>query len=114
MRSVKITLAALVILTLVVAADVGAQATCAVTVQTDPPGAWVTLKGDGAVSGLSPVLFQQPLIGEYELIARKPGYEIASTKVLLQPGRPLEFSLTLPAGPISLCELSCFIRRPNS
>ena len=95
MKFIKIISATMVMVALAGGASVSAQATGAVTVQTDPPGAWVTIEGDGSVSGLSPVLFQQPLIGEFRLIATKPGYEKKSTKVLLQPGRPLEFSLKL-------------------
>jgi hypothetical protein len=95
MRFIKTVSVVVVIMALASGVSVCAQATGAVTIKTDPPGAWVTLKGDGSVSGLSPALFQQPLIGEYSLIAKKPGYETKSTKVLLQPGRPLEFSMKL-------------------
>ncbi len=101
MKFIKILSAMMVMAALAGGASVSAQATGAVTVQTDPPGAWVTLEGDGSVSGVSPALFQQPLIGEFRLIATKPGYETKSTKVLLQPGRPLEFSLSLsPKSPL--------------
>jgi len=75
--------------------DVAAQVTGDITIESNPPGAWITLKGAATLSGISPVRFQQPLIGEYRLLASKPGYETSSTRVLLQPGRPLQFSVDL-------------------
>ncbi|MFH1687829.1 MAG: DUF5683 domain-containing protein [bacterium] len=68
-----------------------------VTVKTVPDGALITLKGEATVSGVSPVRFRQPLLGDYTLVASMPGYEARSQRVVIPPDRQVEFSLTLRA-----------------
>ena len=61
--------------------------TTGVTVKTDPPGAQVILSGEARVSGVSPVHFNQPLIGDYELKVVRPGFESHTSHLILDPTR---------------------------
>jgi len=65
------------------------------TVKSSPSGAEVVLKGEAVVVGITPTVFQQPLFGEYKVNVKKFGYEKYSTRVILDPSRPQELSVTL-------------------
>lgn len=65
------------------------------TVRSTPEGAQVTLLGDVTVSGVTPALFRQILIGKYRLQISRPGYENYSTNLILDPSRPMEVSVEL-------------------
>lgn len=66
-----------------------------VTVRSTPEGAQVTLSGDVVVSGVTPVQFNHPLIGQYKLIVKKRGYESYSTRVVLDPTKQMEIAVRL-------------------
>lgn len=66
-----------------------------VTVTSDPGGAQVRLTGDATIAGVTPTTFHQFLIGDYDLIVSKPGYETYKERVLIDPSRPLQFSVSL-------------------
>ena len=65
------------------------------SVTSTPAGALTTLSGETIVSGVTPARFRHLLVGEYRLDVRMLGYETHSTRVALDPARPLEISVTL-------------------
>ncbi len=65
------------------------------TVNSNPTGAEVLLKGDLIVSGVSPVSFTQGMQGRYRVIVRKYGYETYKSSVYLQPEKPMNLSVQL-------------------
>lgn len=67
------------------------------TVRSTPQGALVTLSGDMTVSGVTPALFRQILVGEYRLQISRFGYETYSTDLILDPSRPMEVAVELSA-----------------
>ena len=68
-----------------------------ITVTTKPSGALVSLRGEVVLSGISPVRFHQPLIGDYQLVVEKRGFERHHSHVLLDPTQSLSFEVTLSA-----------------
>lgn len=66
-----------------------------VTVRSLPPGAQVTLSGGAFVSGITPVRFHQILIGDYELVLKKHGYETYTSRVVLDPTKQMEIDVKL-------------------
>ena len=65
------------------------------TVVTTPPGAQVTLDGEADLSGISPITFTYPAIGEYKLRISKRGYEGYATRILLDPSKPQQVAVEL-------------------
>lgn len=65
------------------------------TVVTTPQGAEVTLKGDVILSGISPVRFRQMIVGSYNLVVSKPGYETYSKQIVVDPFTPTEIDVRL-------------------
>lgn len=57
------------------------------TVRSNPPGADVRADGEASAAGITPVTFQYPLIGQYDLRISKHGYETYKTKVALDPSK---------------------------
>lgn len=68
-----------------------------ITVTTVPDGALVAIRGEATVTGVSPVRFTQPLMGDYTIEATMPGYERRSQRVVLAPDKPMKFALKLNA-----------------
>jgi hypothetical protein len=66
-----------------------------VTVNSNPPGAEVTLEGDMTVNGLTPVVFMNGLEGKYRLTISEYGYEDYSRWVFLHPDRSIDLTVTL-------------------
>jgi len=66
-----------------------------VTVVSDPPGAEVTLDGAVTVSGVTPAIFNQTLIGDYRLKISRHGYENYKTRLVIDPSKPMQFDVTL-------------------
>ncbi|MDH3891477.1 MAG: DUF5683 domain-containing protein [candidate division Zixibacteria bacterium] len=66
-----------------------------VSVTSTPTGAIATLSGEAVVSGVTPARFRHLLVGEYRLDVRMFGYETHSTRVALDPARPLEIGVSL-------------------
>ena len=64
-------------------------------VRTQPPGAVATVSGELTVSGVTPVLFQQPLIGDYKLELKRYGYETYKTHLVLDPSKQMTLDVTL-------------------
>ena len=64
-------------------------------VESTPPGAEVILRGEAVVTGVTPTIFSQPLVGEYGIEIKKYGYEKYSSKVVLDPARPLTLTIDL-------------------
>ena len=64
-------------------------------VESTPAGAEVLLKGEAVVAGISPTIFNQPLVGEYKVEIKKYGYENYSTRVILDPTKPITLSIKL-------------------
>lgn len=96
MSSTKWILAAVAVATVIgqtcVAQD---QSTTGVTVISTPAGADVTIAGDLIISGVTPVTFRHPLIGDYKLTVKKYGWETYSTRVTLDPGKATEINVRL-------------------
>ncbi len=65
------------------------------TVNSNPTGAEVLLKGDLIISGVSPVSFTQGLQGRYRVIVRKYGYETYKSSVYLQPEKEMNLTIQL-------------------
>jgi len=66
-----------------------------VTVRSNPEGAQITLSGEAIVSGVTPVRFRQLLIGDYDLVLKRPGYETYSDRVVLDPTKKMEINVRL-------------------
>lgn len=66
-----------------------------VSVTSTPTGAIATLSGEAVVTGVTPVRFRHLLVGEYRLDVRMYGYETHTSRVALDPARPLEIAVTL-------------------
>jgi hypothetical protein len=89
-----LTLAALVLmLSLTVSAQTSTGS--GIVVRSSPPGAEVILKGDALVTGITPATFQYPLVGEYELTVKRPGYDRYRTHVILDPSQQLQLDIEL-------------------
>lgn len=65
------------------------------TVNSNPSGAEVLLKGDLIISGVSPVSFTQGIQGQYRVLVRKYGYETYKSSVYLQPEKQMNLSVQL-------------------
>jgi len=65
------------------------------TVTSTPGGAEVMLKGEATVTGISPVSFRYPLIGSYEIIVKRFGYERYSTRLNIDPAKSSQLDVTL-------------------
>lgn len=66
-----------------------------VVVNTQPPGAEVTLDGEALVTGISPAYFPQGLVGAYRLKVKKYGFESHQTDLVLDPTRRISVDVTL-------------------
>lgn len=66
-----------------------------ISVTTSPPGAEVILTGDAIVSGVTPAVFRQGLVGRYKVSIIRPGYESYRTTVVLDPSLPYNLNVTL-------------------
>ncbi len=66
-----------------------------VVITTTPPGAQVTLGGEATVSGVAPIHFRQPLIGDYELKVEKAGWETYKSKLVLDPTKQISVDVDL-------------------
>ncbi|MEW5797029.1 MAG: DUF5683 domain-containing protein [Candidatus Zixiibacteriota bacterium] len=93
MKRILITAAGFWLLPLVSLAQ--AQPVGALTVITTPPGAEVSLAGDANLAGISPITFTYPILGEYELVIRKLGFEEYRTNLLLDPQKPQQVLVEL-------------------
>ncbi|MBU8934081.1 MAG: PEGA domain-containing protein [candidate division Zixibacteria bacterium] len=65
------------------------------TVRSNPPGAQVILSGDAVVSGITPARFGHLMVGDYKLTVMKHGYEDYSTRLVLDPSKPLAVDISL-------------------
>jgi len=65
------------------------------TVNSNPTGAEVLLKGDLIISGISPVSFTQGMQGKYKVIVRKYGYETYNSSVYLQSDKATSLNVQL-------------------
>jgi hypothetical protein len=65
------------------------------TVTTNPQGAEVILEGDVILSGVSPVRFRQMIVGKYNLIVKKAGYETYCKQISVDPFTPTEIDVRL-------------------
>ncbi len=66
-----------------------------VAVVSDPPGAEVVLDGEATITGVSPVQFNQPLIGDYTLRVKRRGWETYTTHLVLDPTKQLNVNVNL-------------------
>lgn len=55
----------------------------------------MTLSGDAIVSGVTPARFRHLLVGNYELVLKKHGYETYSTRVTLDPTKQMAMNVRL-------------------
>lgn len=53
------------------------------------------LEGEAELSGITPITFGYPLIGEYRLTARKHGFEDYQTRLVLDPSQPQQLNIDL-------------------
>jgi len=65
------------------------------TIVTIPQGAEVSLEGDVILSGVSPVRFRQMIVGKYNLVVKKAGYESYNKQVIIDPFTPTEIEVRL-------------------
>ncbi|MFZ5981831.1 MAG: DUF5683 domain-containing protein [Candidatus Zixiibacteriota bacterium] len=64
-------------------------------VESTPAGAEIILRGEVVVTGVTPTIFSQPLFGEYQVEINKFGYENYSSRVVLDPTKPLTLTVKL-------------------
>lgn len=79
------------------AAGLGAQSSPPgnLTVRSNPPGADVLVRGEASATGITPVTFQYPLIGAYELKIQKHGFETYRTRMALDPAKQMVVDVRL-------------------
>lgn len=65
------------------------------TVRSNPPGADVLVQGEASATGITPVTFQYPLIGSYDLKIKKHGYETYKTRMVLDPAKQMVVDIKL-------------------
>jgi hypothetical protein len=65
------------------------------TVRSNPPGADVLVAGEASATGITPVTFQYPLIGPYDLKIKKSGYETYKTRMVLDPAKQMVVDIKL-------------------
>lgn len=66
-----------------------------ISVQSNPPGATVTIEGEAYLTGVTPAAFYQTLIGHYLLKVSRSGFETHSYRVMLSPDRPTVINVDL-------------------
>ncbi len=66
-----------------------------VVIDCTPAGALATLTGEAIVSGVTPVRFQQPLAGKYELTVTHYGYETYHSEIIIDPSRETTVQVSL-------------------
>lgn len=64
-------------------------------IDTNPPGAFLTLDGEYQLSATSPCQIPDNIIGNYRLKAKLPGYESWNGEILILPNQDNAFSLKL-------------------
>lgn len=64
-------------------------------IETNPPGAFLTLDGEYRISATSPCRIPDNIIGNYRLKARLPGYESWSGDILILPNQDNAFSFKM-------------------
>jgi hypothetical protein len=67
------------------------------TVDSNPPGALVTIDGALILTGVTPVLFNQGLDGKFKIRVEKHGYESYKSSVFLQSGKATTLNIRLKA-----------------
>ena len=65
------------------------------TVDSNPPGALVTLDGALMLTGVTPVNFKQGLDGKFKIKVEKQGYESYKSSVFLQSGKATTLNIRL-------------------
>jgi len=65
------------------------------TVRSNPTGADVRVDGEASAAGITPVTFNYPLIGQYDLRISKYGYETYKTRVALDPAKGMVVDIRL-------------------
>jgi hypothetical protein len=65
------------------------------TIDSNPPGAFLTLDGEYKISATTPCRIPDNVIGSYRLKARLPGYESWNGDILILPSQDNSFSLNL-------------------
>jgi hypothetical protein len=65
------------------------------TIDSNPPGAFLTLEGEFRISATAPCRIPDNIIGNYRLKARQPGDESWSGDVLILPNQDNMFALNL-------------------
>ncbi len=71
------------------------QTSGSLSISTNPDGALVTLSGNTIVSGVTPTVFRQTLIGFYKITIERYGYARYTTKVILDPSKQMELHIKL-------------------
>jgi hypothetical protein len=85
----------LILVSLLNIAAVGQDEPAQISVQSNPPGATVTIEGEARLSGVTPAAFHQTLIGDYLLKVSRSGFETYSSRVMLSPDRPIVINVDL-------------------
>jgi hypothetical protein len=65
------------------------------TIDSNPPGAFLTLEGEYRVSATTPCQIPDNIIGSYRLKARLPGYESWNGDILILPNQDNKFAVNL-------------------
>jgi len=65
------------------------------TINSDPPGATITLNGEYKLSATTPCRLPDHIGGKFELVAVMPGYESWKGDITILPGQKNHYSLAL-------------------
>jgi len=84
-----------IVLTLLFSSLLLAQSGGTLEVTSDPSGTSISLEGELRMSGVTPTVFNQALMGEYKLKAEREGYERYETKLYLTGGTPFSIDIRL-------------------
>lgn len=64
-------------------------------INSDPPGAAITLDGEYKISATTPCRFPETIVGKFTLRAMMPGYENWSGEIMIIPGQENHFTFGL-------------------
>lgn len=84
-----------ILLVLLMTAPLLSQSGAVLEVNSDPPGTTISLNGEFQLAGVTPTVFNQPLVGKYVLTATRDGYETYRTDLFLTGGSPLKVNIKL-------------------
>ena len=89
--------AAVILLTLIIFSSLAVAQEAGTVINSDPPGAAITLDGEYKISATTPCRLPDDVTGKFALRASMPGYESWKGDIVIIPGQANNFTLDLSA-----------------